>query len=305
MNLKVKKKSLPYVFHNPSRNERLIFYLGKTLFNSNKVDLKKFNAVKTVQDLKQHQFRYQANCLIELLIRTNNQTKEFMFNIGDVVSKENYLTLVKNRCPNNNDSVILRNIGLKRHWGNFYNPPSDDSFSNKKNMLIWRGTTTGLPNQSGNRFSLVEKWFKKNQLIDVGFSNIVQGRHNYKKYVVGSEDIKTILKYKYILSVEGNDKDSGLNWKLNSNSVVFMTKPRFCSWLMETKLLPNYHYVLIKDDFSDLLEKIQLCNKNPNICKQIIKNAHNYMSQFKNKEFEEDLENSVINTYFKKTGQQK
>ena len=38
----------------------------------------------------------------------------------------------------------------------------------------------------------------------------------------GSYYPKEFLKYKYILSVEGNDKDSGINWNLNSNSVVLM-----------------------------------------------------------------------------------
>ena len=71
-------------------------------------------------------------------------------------------------------------------------------------------------------------------------------KRKYNKYVKGKCNISKFLQYKYILSIEGNDKDSGLNWKLNSNSLVLMAKPRVTSWLMETKLIPNYHYILPK-----------------------------------------------------------
>ena len=77
-----------------------------------------------------------------------------------------------------------------------------------------------------------------------------------------------------------------------------MAKPRTESWLMETTLIPNYHYILLKDDFSDLEEKYLWCERNQDKCKEIIKNAHTFMSQFKNKENEEQLEIDVINTYF-------
>ena len=107
-----------------------------------------------------------------------------------------------------------------------------------------------------------------------------------------------MLKYKYIISVEGNDKDSGLNWKLNSNSVILMAKPRITTWLMETTLIPDVHYVLLKDDYRDLIEKYIWCKNHPNECKQIIKNANMFMKQFNNKEREQDIEEAVINKYF-------
>ena len=70
-------------------------------------------------------------------------------------------------------------------------------------------------------------------------------------------------------------------------------------WLIKDKLVPNVHYVLLKDDFSDLEEKFKWCKNNPNKCKEIISNASNYMKQFKNKKQEEQLEKRILNTYFK------
>ena len=36
-----------------------------------------------------------------------------------------------------------------------------------------------------------------------------------------------------------------------------MPRPTITSWLMETTLIPNFHYILLKDDFSDLHSKNQ------------------------------------------------
>ena len=109
--------------------------------------------------------------------------------------------------------------------------------------------------------------------------------------------IEEMLKYKYIISIPGNDKDSGINWKLASNSVVLMCKPNIISWLMESTLIPNYHYVLLKDDFSDLLEKYKWCENNQDKCIEIIKNAKTYMNQFSNLDRERQIEDIVIKTY--------
>lgn len=134
---------------------------------------------------------------------------------------------------------------------------------------MWRGVTTGSQLEPANRFDLVTKYF----------SAICNRKEKYSKYVKSKMTIHEMLKYKYIISVNGNDKDSGINWKLASNSVVFMAKPKYISWLMESELVPNYHYVLLDDDFSNLIEKLEWCNKHPEICKQIIKNAHDFMDR--------------------------
>ena len=109
-----------------------------------------------------------------------------------------------------------------------------------------------------------------------------------------------MLRYKYILAVEGNDKATGLNWMLASNSIVFMANPTKFSWLMEDKLKPNVHYILVKNDFSDLLQKIKWCDAHPNKCKEINRNAKQYMKKFMDQNNELKLELAVLNHYFQK-----
>lgn len=111
-----------------------------------------------------------------------------------------------------------------------------------------------------------------------------------------------ILRHKYIISAEGNDKDSGLQWKLNSNSVVLMPRPRAVSWLMETTLVPGHHYVLIRDDFADLGAKVDWCRAHPAECKEIIANAKRFMSQFADDAAERELEREVLRRYFDVAG---
>ena len=236
---------------------------------------------------------YDLN-LYNLLVSTKNANKKFFYSSGDIEKYEHGLTLCKNRCKENRSSVILKCLNFNKHWYLYYNKPKDNDYASKISSIFWRGTTTGRL----DRFILILNWFNKDENINIGFSNVSKNKTRFLKYVKGPCGVNEFLKYKYILSIEGNDKDSGLNWKLNSNSVVLMSAPKVCSWLMETTLVPNYHYVLLKDDFSNLKEKLDWCNDNPDVCKEIINNANIFMKQFSDLNSEIRLEKQVINKYF-------
>ena len=84
-----------------------------------------------------------------------------------------------------------------------------------------------------------------------------------------------------------------------------MTKPKFETWLMEGELIPNHHYVLIKNDYSDLEEKIKYYIENTEEAESIIQNANNYTSQFKDNKSEDWLQLKVLERYFNFSGQLK
>jgi hypothetical protein len=86
-----------------------------------------------------------------------------------------------------------------------------------------------------------------------------------------------LLEHKYLLSLEGNDIASGLNWMLLSKSVVFMAPPKFETFAMEGKLVPYYHYIPLAPDFSDLVEKLEWARQNEEICRQISLQATEYI----------------------------
>ena len=308
-----------------TREERIQFYLGKDLISGNYDSNLKETLISFSDFLKMY---YKVDIVIprlyfeplrKLLIKLRHTDKKFKIEYGDIQRQTDALTLVKNRQSPNLSSVILFSLNNNRHWQNYYQRPVDIRFGKKINSLFWRGTSTGslyrddlLPSvteyekylRPANRIDFVTKFFHKNpSKIDVGFSFLHRNylKEKYGKYIKGMQPIQTFLKHKYLLSLEGNDKDSGLQWKLNSNSVVFMPKPTMTTWLMETTLIPDYHYVLLKDDFSNLEEKIKWCDDHPAECLQIIKHAKTFMLQFYDKQNELKIEEEVINRYFQLT----
>ena len=120
---------------------------------------------------------------------------------------------------------------------------------------------------------------------------------------IENNESRYVLQYKFILSIEGNDVATNTKWIMSSNSLCFMTKPKFETWFMEGKLIPNYHYVLINNDYSDLEEKIKYYIDNTEEAEDIIQNANNYTSQFKNKKSEDWLQLKVLERYFDFSGQ--
>lgn len=302
-------------FLTKNDHKRINFYLGLLDENIKLKDVKRksggsFHTFENIHDLYKkiltmnddnHKKLYLLP-LYKILIHYNI-CKNYIFFVqsGDVTHELKIPCFTKNIINEreNNKGVILRCFNFNRHWHNYYNKPIDIPFEKKYNKIIWRGASTGCLDRKCNRFTLVEKWFNKNEHIDVGFSLICQNRNTFRCYLKNNMTIPDMLKYKYIISVEGNDKDSGINWKLNSNSLVLMPRPTVSSWLMETTLVPDHHYVLLKDDFSDLEEKFIWCENNQDKCKEIIKNANNYMKQFDNQQHEEFIERCVIEKYLK------
>ena len=72
---------------------------------------------------------------------------------------------------------------------------------------------------------------------------------------------------------------------------------------MEGRLQGGVHYIEIKDDYSDLEEKIRYYSTHPEEAKAIIRNAHAFVDQFRDKEREELISLLVLEKYFRHTRQ--
>ena len=59
-----------------------------------------------------------------------------------------------------------------------------------------------------------------------------------------------------------------------------MKKPRHESWFMENSLIPDFHYVLVDENFHDVSKKIQYYLDNPDEAEVIISNFQKFYSQF-------------------------
>lgn len=213
---------------------------------------------------------------------------------GDITTVPKYPSFLKSRPidGDNQNSIVLK-LNWIRHFI-FVN--RDISFEEKSDLLVWRGMV--FPHQS-SRIELL------NRYIDSSECNVGQVNSNFGDVRFHKErlTISEQLQYKFVLSIEGNDVATNLKWILSSNSICVMSKPKYETWFMEGRLIAGYHYIEVKDDYSDLLEKVGYYRSNPAKAKAIIDNAHKFVDQFRDKKREKLISILVAQKYFKITGQ--
>jgi hypothetical protein len=223
-----------------------------------------------------------------------NQELKADFKFGDVTFVPEEPAIVKSRPihGNNSNSVIL-NLDKVRHFM-FLNDKKD--FRKKKNMLVGRNVVG-----QAHRIKFLEMYID-HPLCNVGKINNDDNHHNLLRERLTIEEQ---LNYKFILCLEGHDVASNLKWVMSSQSLAVMPVPKYETWFMEGTLIPNYHYVLIKDDYSDLEERMEYYIKHTDEAREIIKNAHHFIEQFKIKKREDLISLLVLEKYFYKTDQKK
>ncbi|MFC3023143.1 glycosyl transferase family 90 [Vibrio zhugei] len=238
--------------------------------------------------------QFKKNCgstyFFDLLkvIKGFDRHLRFNFIHGDVTDIPAVPTFVKSRpiSDHNGNSVLLK-LNAIRHY-RFVEDTLE--FRHKKNMAVWRGS--GF---RPNRRNLLEKYYY-HERCDLGRTD--KEDEDQLAYVVPKMSIEDQLKFKFILSLEGKDVATNLKWIMSSNSLAMSPKLRYETWFMEGKLIANVHYVEIKDDFSDLIEKMDYYNAHPEEAERIINNAHQWVEQFKNPHEERLLSYLVADKYF-------
>jgi len=312
LSFKHKNNKLWYYFHNYLRQ-----YYPLSLFtNKLKSELKRihdydsdyiFKRVNYYNQLNElHTLSSGAKALSEIKLGKKQKTYYFdffeftryfnsklkiHFLFGDITHVPNESTIVKSRpVTGENTNSILLNLDKVRHFL-FLN--DNKKFTNKKDMLVGRSKA----NQP-HRIRFLEQYMN-HPLCNIGQVN----KNANIQFLANRLTISEHLDYKFILCLEGYDVASNLKWVMSSNSLAVMPKPKFETWFMEGTLIPDYHYVLINDDYSDLEERLNFYIQNEDKALKIIENAHHYIRQFKNKKQEDLISLLVLQKYFDKTGQ--
>ena len=214
---------------------------------------------------------------------------QFCYAFGDVVHIPESPSILKSRpiAYNNQNSIILK-LDKVRH---FVKIKKDKPFNQKKDRLVFRGKVT----YKKKRKKFFEMYFD-HPMCDLGDTQ--QKKINPDKWKVKKTSVYYLLQYKFILAIEGIDVASNLKWVMSSNSLAVMPKPEYETWFMEARLIPDYHYVAIKPDYSDLEEKLNYYIEHENEALQIIKNAQEYVAQFWDSEREDLISLLVMQKYF-------
>lgn len=289
------KKDLKKVYEHYSTEEKK--YINSRVDYYNKL-YENFNLQKEIKSIKafisQEKKKTYYFDLLEY-VKYFNVKHKISYLFGDITEVPNIPTIVKSRpITADNKNAILMKLNKIRH---FIFVDDEKKFADKKDMLVWRGKV-----HQSHRIYFMKKFFN-HPFCDIGQTNSKKTTH--QEWQKEKLSIKEQLDYKFLLAIEGNDVASNLKWSMSSNSLVLMTKPYYETWFMEGTLIADYHYVLLRDDYSDMIEKIEFYSQNIDQAEEIIRNANEYSNQFKNMQREDVISFMVLKKYFEKSNQQK
>ena len=221
-------------------------------------------------------------------------TFQINYQFGDITEIPGNPTLLKSRpIHGENMNSILYKFNRIRHY-TFTNDRI--SFKNKKNLLIGRANV-----KQEHRREFLQQYFD-HPMCDLGQINSGTEHDHWLKDKISINDH---LQYKFIWSQEGFDVASNLKWVMSSNSIAVMPNPKYETWFMEGTLRPDEHYIALKDDFSDLEERLHYYLEHENEARDIIENANAFVKKFRNPKLEKALCFLVLDKYFVQSGQLK
>lgn len=154
----------------------------------------------------------------------------------------------------------------------------------KQNRLIWRGVTTqafySLDNfQNIPRVILCHLSQKFPELIDAKFTKLDQGAENIdacKQYLGDKIPYEEIISYKYQMWIDGNAVSySESGWRFFTHSVIFKPDSENVQWYFG-EIKPWVHYVPVKANLEDLVEKISYIKNNDAFALELAQNVHNF-----------------------------
>ncbi|MBR6926602.1 MAG: glycosyltransferase family 1 protein [Bacteroidaceae bacterium] len=219
---------------------------------------------------------------------------QFHYIHGDVRSVPHQPTFVKSRpIEGDNTNSVLLKLNKRRHY-HFVEDPM--SFDEKKGMLVSRTTWC---NARPWRRKFCEM-FWNHPLCDVGKTK-AEPDEDFPESIKEYMSIADQLKYKFIACVEGIDVATNLKWVMSSNSIAVSPPMKYETWFMEGKLIPDYHYIGVLPDYSDLVDKLNFYIAHPQEAQKIIEHAHEHVYQFKDNRLEMVTQLAVAQKYFQKT----
>ena len=90
--------------------------------------------------------------------------------------------------------------------------------------------------------------------------------------------------YKYIIHVDGNVNAYRLLTTMMTGSLIIRVDGPYLSWVDQI-IKPNVHYILVKPDLSDLLQKIKWCEMSPKSAQKIAKAGYEFAKRALTREF--------------------
>ena len=157
-------------------------------------------------------------------------------------------------------------------------------FGNQRGMRVY--IDAGIVHPNVNKRTIDTQSIKYDPIHGIG----------YMKTNIPSVDKMTMKgqsEYKYIIHLDGNVNAYRLLNMMRTGSLILRVKSPYLSWA-DSLLKPNEHYIEVKDDLSDLLDKIRWCNRNDAACEVIAKNAMRLAKKILTRPFIESVIQSLL-----------
>ena len=160
-------------------------------------------------------------------------------------------------------------------------------WDDKIDKAVFRGSATGCGFTYNRNMRLKVSLLSKKypSFLNAGITSMKEKLKIDEKDRVGYTDLKGLKlgfsnrlspyeqsKYKYILHLDGNVAAHRLAKFFLLNSVTLICETGSMLWFSHI-LIPYTHYVPVKKDLSDLIEKIKWCRENDDKCRDIARNA--------------------------------
>lgn len=137
-----------------------------------------------------------------------------------------------------------------------------------------------------NRARLCEIGRKHPHLVDAKLAYIpesydsIRGMAEERGYVADYTQPSDQLRYKYLISTDGSTiDDTRIYWMLSSGSLVFKQITPLLPFGLPA-LQPWKHFVPVKEDFSDLVEKVEWARANNDACRAMAARASHFARRF-------------------------
>ena len=157
-------------------------------------------------------------------------------------------------------------------------------WDDKLDMAIFRGSTTGLGTTPETNPRLYVAKLDERDILDAGITKLnTRPRKSVHAKWFDIPDIRGIdlaepltaheqSRYKYIVNVPGHVCAFRLSRELSYGSVILLVRSDYQMWYSHL-LKPYVHYVPVKADASDLIDRIQWCMCHDLECRTIAQNA--------------------------------
>ncbi|XP_063973094.1 protein O-glucosyltransferase 2-like [Diachasmimorpha longicaudata] len=223
---------------------------------------------------------FSDSILLSLTRKVVLPDTEFFMNLGDwpLVQEGGPLYPIFSWCGSNDTKDIilptyditessLENMGrvmldMLSVQGNIKTP-----WNGKIEKMFWRGRDSRR-----ERLKLIDISREHPDLFNVSITNFFFFRDEVAKYGPGQRPISffNFFDYKYQLNIDGTVAAYRLPYLLAGDSVVFKQESKYYEYFYD-RLIPGEHFVPIKTDLSDLVEKIHWAKDNDSRMRQIAK----------------------------------